>query len=126
MENILIEKTPYTPEIKSDLENCSLDIRGKSYPENTFEFYKTITTWAEAFISAHQGKDLVFNFEILYFNSSSSKALFDLFDLLEEAVKEGSKITVNWIYDEDNESMEEAGEDFIDDFEILQINLVKK
>lgn len=126
MEDIFIEKTQYTPEVKSDLEACVLNIAGKSYPENTFEFYKPINAWIKTFIATHKDKELTFNFEIIYFNSSSSKALFDLFDSLEESVKNGLQIIVNWIYDEDNESMEEAGEDFIDDFEVLQINLVKK
>ena len=32
---------------------------------------------------------------------------------------------INWIYDEENESAEEAGEDFIEDFEDLDIRLTK-
>mgnify|MGYP006450346123 CR=1 FL=1 len=35
-------------------------------------------------------------------------------------------IKINWIYDEENESAEEAGEDFIEDFEDLKIELVTK
>ena len=63
--------------------------------------------------------------EIIYFNSSSSKLFFDLFDLLEENNDENG-IEINWIYDEENESALEAGEDFIEDFENLKINLVQK
>jgi len=33
---------------------------------------------------------------------------------------------INWIYDEENESALEAGEDFMEDFEDLTINLVEK
>jgi len=35
-------------------------------------------------------------------------------------------IEINWLYDEDNDSSMEAGEDFIEDFEDLTINLVSK
>jgi len=126
MENIFLEETKYTPEIKSDIENLLFSITGKSYPENTFEFYEPVIKWIEGFVSANKDKELVFNFEITYFNSSSSKALFDLFDFFEEAIEDGSNIVINWIYDEENESMEEAGEDFVEDFETLKINLVKK
>jgi hypothetical protein len=63
--------------------------------------------------------------EIIYFNSSSSKLFFDLFDLLEENMDK-SKIAVNWIYDKENESALETGEEFIEDFEDLQINLQEK
>jgi len=57
--------------------------------------------------------------------SSTSKLFFDLFDLLEE-VEEQHKLVINWIFDEDNESAKEAGQDFIGDFENLNIKLVKK
>jgi hypothetical protein len=64
--------------------------------------------------------------EIIYFNSSSSKLFFDFFDLLEEASGNGKEIEVNWLYDGENESAEEAGEDFKEDFESLNFNLVVK
>jgi hypothetical protein len=67
----------------------------------------------------------VINLEIIYFNSSSSKLFFDFFDLLEESNGD-NKIEINWFYDEDNESALEAGEDFKDDFENLEFNLIKK
>jgi hypothetical protein len=40
--------------------------------------------------------------------------------------RENHQIEINWIYDKENESAEEAGEDFIEDFEALNINLVAK
>ena len=49
----------------------------------------------------------------------------DLFDILGEN-KDKVDIEINWIYDEENESAEEAGEDFIEDFEDLDIKLVAK
>jgi hypothetical protein len=64
--------------------------------------------------------------EIIYFNSSSSKALMNFFDLLDEAVAAGRKIAVNWIYDAGNESALEYGEEFKEDLESLEFNLVEK
>lgn len=126
MENLNIEATKYTPEIKSDIAACTLSLTGKSYPENTFEFYEPVIAWIESLIEEKKEEALTFNFEILYYNSSSSKAFFDIFDILEEAVENGSKITVNWQYDEENETMQEAGEDFAEDFEALTFNVVQK
>lgn len=40
--------------------------------------------------------------EITYFNSSSSKLFFDMFDLLDE--NNNDELVINWIYDEENES----------------------
>jgi hypothetical protein len=100
-------------------------MKGKSYPENTFEFYKPVIEWLEEFLKNPPCKKLTVNMEIIYFNSSSSKFFFDFFDVLDEN-RDKIDIEINWIFDEENESAEEAGEDFIDDFENLRINLVIK
>lgn len=125
MKNLVIDETKYTPSINLDAQNGILEFHGKSYPENTFEFYKPVLEWIEEYFKGNEQKKTVVNLEIIYFNSSSSKLFFDFFDLLDEA-KENSQIEVNWIYDAQNESAMEAGEDFIEDFEELQINLVIK
>ncbi|MFA6137674.1 MAG: DUF1987 domain-containing protein [Sulfurimonas sp.] len=124
MENLKLEATKYTPEISLDMSGV-MSFVGKSYPENTFEFYSPVIEWIEAYFDGHAAERTVVNMEILYFNSSSSKLFFDFFDLLEEA-SVNNVIEINWIYDEENESALEAGQDFLDDFEALKINLVKK
>ena len=72
MENLHIEATKYTPEIKLDVENFTISIWGKSYPENTFEFYKPLLGWIDDFFKNPQ-ENFTLNMEIIYFNSSSSK-----------------------------------------------------
>jgi hypothetical protein len=124
MENLKIEATKYTPEINLDTTG-TISLVGKSYPENTFEFYAPMMQWLEEYFEISAADTTVVNMEIIYFNSSSSKLFFDFFDLLEENAEE-NKIEINWIYDEENESAEEAGEDFIEDFEDLNIKLVIK
>lgn len=124
MKNLKFEATKYTPTIELDVAG-TISIVGKSYPENTFEFYTPMMQWIEEYFETSAAEVTTINMEILYFNSSSSKLFFDLFDLLEENSKE-HKLDINWIYDEENESAEEAGEDFIEDFKDLGIKLVQK
>lgn len=124
MDNLKLEATKYTPAILLDT-NGTITLIGKSYPENTFEFYTPMMEWIETYFTESAAEITVVNMEIIYFNSSSSKLFFDFFDLLEENSKD-HKIKINWIYDEENESAEEAGEDFIEDFENLDIKLVVK
>jgi hypothetical protein len=81
--------------------------------------------WLESYFNGHAMPTTVVNMEIIYFNSSSSKLFFDFFDVLDEN-NDHCDIQINWIYDEENESAQEAGEDFIDDFENLSIHLVVK
>ena len=124
MENLKLEATKYTPEINLDARG-TISLVGKSYPENTFEFYAPMMKWLEEYFEGSTADTTIINMEIIYFNSSSSKLFFDFFDLLEENSSD-NKIEINWIYDEENESAEEAGEDFIEDFEDLNIKLVTK
>ena len=124
MTNLNIAETKYTPEITLDASG-TISMVGKSYPENTFEFYAPMMAWTKEYFETSAADVTTVNLEITYFNSSSSKLFFDFFDILEEA-SEDHDIVINWIYDEENESAEEAGEDFIEDFEDLEIKLVAK
>jgi len=124
MQKLQIEASQYTPQIRMDAENGMIEIVGKSYPENTFEFYNPVLEWLEEYFQDPQEKTTV-NMEIIYFNSSSSKLFFDFFDILEE-YQSKSQIIINWIYDGENESAQEAGEEFQEDFESLTIRLQEK
>lgn len=125
MDILKIEPTKYTPEIVLDPKGF-ITIKGKSYPENTFEFYQPVLEWLKNYFMLPDSNKLEVNLEIVYFNSSTSKLFFDFFDMLEEAHDNDKDITINWICDSENESAVEAGEDFAEDFETLVINIVEK
>ncbi len=125
MKNFSIQQTKYTPQIDLDAEKGEINIYGKSYPENTFEFYEPVLSWINEYFQKYAQAETTVSLEIIYFNSSSSKLFFDLFDLLEEK-NEDHTIIINWIYDIDNESALEDGEDFQDDFESLSFNFQEK
>ena len=126
MENLHIEATKYTPDINLDANEGFLSFSGKSYPENTFDFYQSTLEWITAYFEAEAKQKTVIEMDIIYFNSSSSKLFFDLFDILEEAHESGKEITVRWLYDVENENAFDAGEDFKEDFESLDFNLIEK
>jgi len=123
MTELKLHATQYTPEVELS-SNGKFSFVGKSYPENTFEFYKPILKWIDEYFVNPKNSTTV-NFKITYFNSSSSKLFFELFDFFEENMHK-SDIQINWIYDAENESALDAGEDFIEDFDTLCINLVKE
>jgi len=124
MDNLFINETNYSPTVNMDAQSGTISIVGKSYPENSFEFYKPVMDWLEEYFQ--NPKDITtLNMEIIYFNSSSSKLFFDMFDLF-ELHKNNSNITINWIYDKENDTALEAGEEFMEDFEELDFNLIEK
>jgi hypothetical protein len=118
--------TKFTPDILLDPENRLIKLVGKSYPENTFDFYAPMIEWIQNYFKGSSKEQTKVELEILYFNSSSSKLLFDFFDIMEDAHENGHDIVIDWIYDEENESAEEAGEDYKEDFKTLNFNLVAK
>ena len=126
MENLNIAATKSSPQIDFNAQSNILSIIGESYPENTALFYESVFKWLDEFIENLQTQEMIFNIELIYFNSSSSKVLMDLFDILEEASEDDKNIVVNWIYDEDNEASLEYGEEFAEDMESLTFNLVEK
>ena len=123
MENLTIEASKYTPSVNFSQDNHVLSIEGKSTPENTFEFFEPIMSWLKEYFSTNQTAKIEFN--IPYFNSSSSRVIYDFFDLLEKAQIDGSSLTVYWKYAAENENALESGEEFQEDFESLGIQLLE-
>lgn len=60
-------------------------------------------------------KPLSLEISLLYLNTSSIKAMMDIFDLLESAHAQGKPVAVNWYYDERNERVAELAEEFKED-----------
>ncbi|MCA6363855.1 MAG: DUF1987 domain-containing protein [Bacteroidetes bacterium] len=111
MERIVIEGTPKTPTINFDMNTGLLEIKGRSIPENSIEFYKPLVEHLERYAQKPLGETNV-NIQLEYFNTSSSKCILDVFKKLETIAKGGSQITINWYYEQDDEDMLEAGEDY--------------
>lgn len=111
MEAISIEGTPKTPTIKFDPATGVLELKGRSIPENSIEFYKPIIDLLDKYAANPKPVTNV-NVQLEYFNTSSSKCILDLFKKLEQIKNNGSNVTINWHYEEDDEDMLEAGEDY--------------
>ncbi len=127
MNNLDIPATSQTPVVCFNEEAQSLNIVGECYPENISKFSSPIFSWLNNYLEHLEEQVFTVNIELIYFNSSSSKMLLDLFDRLETAVSEEQKnIVVNWIYDPENESALEYGEEFKEDLDDLTFNIVEK
>ena len=110
MESLTIEGTPKTPTVKFDSSLGLLEIKGRSSPENSPEFYKPLVNWLLEYSQAPREKTIL-NIQLEYFNTSSSKCILDLLKKLEGIYKANHDVLVNWYYEED-EGMLEAGEDY--------------
>lgn len=123
MQNIFIEPTERSPEVAFDFAAGRLVLRGESYPEDAAAFFGPLLQALRDHAGRLAGGDLTMDLELAYFNSSSAKALMNMFQVLEDTAAKGASVTVNWHYQSDDDAMEEFGEDFAEDFENAAFNL---
>ena len=125
MQDLIIEGAKSTPAIRFRAQERHLEIKGESYPENAAAFFAPVFSWLDAFLASLNGAKVAVDLEITYFNSSSSKVLLDIFDLLEVAAGRDNLVTVNWRYHKDNDMALQYGEEFTEEVQALQFNLVE-
>ncbi len=111
-ENLIIDGSNKTPTIKLYFETGSIEISGKSIPENSIGFYQPVYSWIDTYAAKPSSKTEI-KIQLEYFNTSSSKCLLDIFRKFEAIKKSGkSDIEVLWHYEADDEDMMEAGDDY--------------
>ncbi|WP_258104831.1 DUF1987 domain-containing protein [Marinoscillum sp. MHG1-6] len=125
MERVFIEPTRVTPLVSFDPDTNILELKGRSSPENSILFYEKVHEILDNIIENDDINEVTVNFSFEYFNTSSSKCLFDVFKKLVKMQDSDKDLTINWCYEEDDEDMMEAGEDYADlldlDFNFVEI-----
>lgn len=108
MDDLKLEGSAKTPLVEFNSKG-ELLLKGRSIPENSIEFYKPIVEWIDAY-GQSVNSTTVLSVQLEYFNTSSSKCILDVFKKLESLA--GTEVSVKWYYEEDDEDMLEAGEDY--------------
>ncbi|MEQ9425348.1 MAG: DUF1987 domain-containing protein [Cyclobacteriaceae bacterium] len=121
--NLIIAPSRNTPYIRIDSEIGLIRIEGKSSPENATSFYFPLIDRIKSIFSENN-EDISVEVALHYFNTSSSKCLFNLFKALNELENEIRNVSVSWIYEDYDEDMREAGEDYEDIFN-LRFNYIE-
>ena len=111
MEALKIEITQSTPKIHLDKKLSKFELAGKSFPEESRSFYAPLFAWLEEY-AKDPNEETLFEFNLEYFNSSSSLIIFEILNLLNEIFKNGNKVSVSWNYLDIDEDMLEAGEEY--------------
>lgn len=112
MASFILEQTVKTPMVNFNPVSGDFQVKGKSIPENTVQFYQPIYAWLDTYVQNPAAKTIL-TIQLDYFNTSSSKCIADLFKKFELITKNGKgEVSVNWLHDENDEDMQEAGEDY--------------
>ncbi len=125
MEDIIIQETERTPEIKLLLSEGLLSIKGESFPEDVAAFYGQVISSIDS-LKGELDKKMKVLVALIYTNSSSIKALYRIFEGLDNIRQTGGDLEVTWLFQEDDDIMEELGEDFRDRFPDLGIQITSQ
>ena len=112
MNKLVIEEDKNTPYVILDPETSAFRFFGKSFPENSNKFYQPIIEWLGKY-SPPPGSEVEVNFYFFYLSSSSVIAVLEIIKRICQWQKKGVRITINWMYDEDDEEIKRTGEDYM-------------
>jgi hypothetical protein len=111
MEALIIIGTNEYPTIILDKEKKIFEITGQSLPEEAISFYTPVIDWFEQY-NTEPLDETILSLQLEYCNSSSTKALADVMEVLEDLYKTGKKVEIHWLFVEDDDDMLEVGKEF--------------
>ena len=100
-----------------------LELIGRSIPENPESIFRPLEEW----ITLHfeKNNDLDISIQLEYINSGSSKYLYEILKRLTGFLRSGKGVRIKWLYEEDDEAMQELGEHYRDTAGIpLEIEMI--
>lgn len=111
MEKLTINATETTPLVNFDPEKGILEIEGRLIPEDVSDFFAPIFNWLENY---HPDKEqsITIRFCLFYYNTSSSKRIFNIMKKFDALFLQGVKLKIRWEYEEGDEDSVQEGEDY--------------
>ncbi|MDY0196462.1 MAG: DUF1987 domain-containing protein [Tenuifilaceae bacterium] len=118
MDILSIKGTSQYPEVLLDMKKGKLEFSGNSLPEDAKGFFEPIIEWIDYYLQSPYEKTTI-SFKMIYYNTPSSRIIFQLLKKFEKVQKEGlTKVLVEWHYPDDDIDMKEAGGDFSENIKI--------
>jgi SiaC family regulatory phosphoprotein len=126
MNKYYLEETEFTPEISLDIDSRKFIFKGVSRPEDVFKFYQPAIKWLkdvdENILTHTNAKynipQINIDFHLSYFNSSSSKMLLQILEIVKKIQNKGIEINIDWYYDSSDEQMYDDGMDLSESIDI--------
>ncbi len=105
-----VKELPYYPGVNFDFDKGLCELYEESYMEESYQFYKPLLDWLKEYFNHKH--ELVFNFKFTYFNTSTSKMIIEILEVLEAKKSGGNTISINWYLPSDDPDMLMEVEDF--------------
>lgn len=110
MEDLLLLKTEFTPEIELSKSRSVFRFSGNSLTENAVDFYKPVIKWIKEYANEVTGNSH-FDCQFSEISQASLKSLLFVFQEIKAIEMEGHAISVAWYLPEDEAKMKEIGQD---------------
>lgn len=110
LPELRIAGTKQTPFIRFDSGSNTLELKGRSIPEDVIGFYLPVFEWLNI-IRGRSGFAIDVVIQLEYLNTHSSRAVVDILKQLAGMMKSGRKISVKWICEDGDDEMIEYGVD---------------
>lgn len=117
MDTITLEATTETPKVTLDKDKSVFEFMGNSLPEDVGNFYNPILEWLDLYVT-EPNPHTKLNMKFDYYNTSSSKMILKILERFRDIHRKGYDVVVAWHYQEDDEDMIEAGEDYAEHLKI--------
>jgi hypothetical protein len=111
MKRLEILPSNNTPHILLDVESNNFLIEGKSFPEDSKEFYRPVIEWMDEF-KISGPKSVKISFNLFYLSSSSIISVKQFLMKVVDLHTSGVQATIVWNYDEDDDDIKKTGEDY--------------
>lgn len=106
--SLIIEETQDTPKIVLDKATGVFEVSGRSLPENAVKFYTPVLQWMEEYVIT-PNQITNFEFKLDYFNSASTKKIFEIITILEKLIQKKYPVIVIWYHSKDDELIKSRG-----------------
>ena len=108
MRVLEIESTKKTPYVRFDLDKGTLEIKGSILLVNPTRFFDNILEYVDEYLLNPQDHTQIL-LHINYCNTYASKLLLFVLKKIQKLMKLDLKVSLIWLYEEDDEDMYDIG-----------------
>jgi hypothetical protein len=112
LQDLILKGDKFTPSVNFNAKNGELLVEGYSIPEDARDFYIDLINWTKSYFET-KPKKVVLTFNYIYFNSSSSKYIFELLKIFQTAKENACDVKIKWCYEDDDEDLYDSGQTYL-------------
>lgn len=116
-KDLIVEPTRTSFGVEFLFDQRLMRFSGDSYPENAYDFFHPLFQWVNKLVH-HSHQPIFVEFRVNYFNTSSSKYLFQILEALHAFHENGNTVHVRFFMQENGEDTFETWKELMDELEL--------